>query len=153
MPAGAGLGPALLSVGYEGRDVEELVTLLVEEQVTVLLDVRLNAISRKRGFSKTRLGEALADAGITYRHSRSLGNPQDNREPFRAGDTSRGLAGFRGVLTSEDAVEEIDRLVGLLAERRVAVLCFEREHARCHRQAVVDAAAGRHDDLPVRILD
>lgn len=47
--------PALFSVGYEGRSLDELVNELHEHRVTVLLDVRLNAISRKPGLSKTRL--------------------------------------------------------------------------------------------------
>ena len=64
--------PALFSVGYEGRDLDEFVRLLRAHGVTVLLDVRLNAISRKPGFSKTRLTAALADAGIRYRHARAL---------------------------------------------------------------------------------
>lgn len=53
MPETADEGaPALFSVGYEGRDLSDFVELLQENGVTVLLDVRLNAISRKPGFSK-----------------------------------------------------------------------------------------------------
>lgn len=142
----------MVSVGYEGRDVEDLVALLKAEQVTVLLDVRLNPISRKRGFSKARLRDALAGAGIEYRHAKALGNPRENREPFRSGDTNRGVMRFRSVLASESAADELDHLAGLLVEHRVAVLCFEREHARCHRQTVVEAIVGRRADLPVLLL-
>jgi uncharacterized protein (DUF488 family) len=46
--------PALFSVGYEGRDPSDFVELLQKNGVTVLLDVRLDAISRKPGFSKKR---------------------------------------------------------------------------------------------------
>ena len=90
--------PAVLSVGYEGRTLGDLVGLLVDHGTTLLLDVRLNAISRKPGLSKSALRAGLAGAGIGYRHARALGNPQDNREPFRSGDTARGVAVFRGLL-------------------------------------------------------
>ncbi|MDQ3504076.1 MAG: DUF488 domain-containing protein [Actinomycetota bacterium] len=59
----------------------------------MLLDVRLNAISRKPGFSKKRLTAALAAVGIGYRHARALGNPRDNREPFHSADPRPGTAG------------------------------------------------------------
>jgi uncharacterized protein (DUF488 family) len=142
--------PALFSVGYEGRDLDEFVRLLRAHGVTVLLDVRLNAISRKPGFSKSRLTAALADAGIGYRHARALGNPKDNREPFHSPDRRPGLRVFRALLASDDAGLELGRLAELLGTERVAVFCFERDHNRCHRQVIVDhAGAG----LPVVRLD
>lgn len=75
----------IVSVGYERRNVEEFVELLSVNRVDVLVDVRLNPIPRKRGFSKPALTKALDDVGIVYRHERSLGNPKENRDPFRRG--------------------------------------------------------------------
>ena len=147
-PAGA----ALVSVGYEGRGLPELVALLRGHGVTVLVDVRLNAVSRKPGLAKTKLREGLAQAGIGYRHARALGNPPENRAAFRAGDAERGLTVFARLLVQPAAVEELAVLVGLLATERVAVLCFEREHHRCHRQAVVGLLADR-TGLPVLTLE
>lgn len=137
--ARAARAPALFSVGYEGRSVDELVTLLRDHRVTVLLDVRLNAISRKPGFSKHRLRTTLAAAGIEYRHARALGNPKHNREPFHTGDTARGARVFRALLASDEAGLELGHLAELLASERVAVFCFERDHDRCHRQVILDA--------------
>lgn len=140
--AAHGGGPALFSVGYEGRDQSELVTLLQDNDVTIVLDVRLNAISRKPGFSKTRLSAALAAEGIAYRHARALGNPKNNREAFHAGDLSRGRRVFRALLASDDAGFELGNLAHLLGTERVAVFCFERDHDRCHRQVIVDRVTG-----------
>jgi uncharacterized protein (DUF488 family) len=137
--APASRAPALFSVGYEGRNLDELVTLLREHRVTVLLDVRLNAVSRKPGFSKQRLRTALEEAGIEYRHARALGNPKDNREPFHTGDTARGVRTFRALLSSDEAGLELGYLAELLVSERVAVFCFERDHDRCHRQVILDA--------------
>ena len=54
-----------MSVGYEGRSVDELADALVEAGVSVLVDVRENAISRKRGLSKRALAEKLESRGTT----------------------------------------------------------------------------------------
>ncbi|HEX8508590.1 MAG TPA: DUF488 domain-containing protein [Propionibacteriaceae bacterium] len=69
----------LISVGYEGRDVEGLVASLTQQRVAVLVDVRLTPLSRKPGLSKKRLASTLAEHGIDYLHLPALGNPKDNR--------------------------------------------------------------------------
>lgn len=124
----------IVSVGYEQRDTDEFVELLRSQQVELLVDVRLNAISRKRGFSKTALATALAKAGIEYRHEVVLGNPKSNRDPFRRGEK---LARQRYEEHLRDHAMPIrDELVNLAGSVRIALMCFERDHARCHRSSI-----------------
>lgn len=68
--------PGLWSAGYEGRDIDSFVAALVDSHIGVVADVRLTPISRKKGFSKTRLGDALAEAGIKYTHLRGPGQSE-----------------------------------------------------------------------------
>lgn len=131
--------PGLWSVGYEGRDIDSFVASLMSSRIDVVADVRLTPISRKPGFSKTRLGAALSDAGIEYTHLRALGNPKDNRAPFWDGRVAEGRAQFRSVLRSDEARSDLDRLAAQAKQSRVAVLCFEKDESRCHRQVVLEA--------------
>lgn len=137
------LPPGLWSVGYEGRDIDSFVSALLEARIDVVADVRLTPISRKKGFSKTRLGQALAHADIGYTHLRGLGNPKDNRAPFWDGRVTVGRARFRGLLRSPEAQSDLDRLVAHAQRSRVAVLCFERDESRCHRQVVLETVRER----------
>lgn len=137
------VAPGLWSAGYEGRDIDSFVASLLDSRIDVVADVRLTPISRKKGFSKTRLGEALADAGIEYTHLRGLGNPKDNRAPFWDGRLDVGRARFRGVLRSEAAQSDLDRLAQHARQSRVAVLCFEKDESRCHRQVVLETVRKR----------
>jgi Protein of unknown function, DUF488 len=50
--------------------------------------------------SKRKLAAALADAGIDYMHLPALGNPKDNRQPFRTGDAASRQR-FRARLNDE----------------------------------------------------
>jgi uncharacterized protein (DUF488 family) len=134
----------IVSVGYEGRDVDSFVTDLAGWGVGVLVDVRLNAVSRRRGFSKTKLREALTGAGIEYLHLRALGNPKDNRAPFHRGRADQGRAVYVGLVEqSPQAQDALDDLVTLTGRGVVAVMCFEADEDRCHRQVVTSLVAER----------
>jgi len=128
----------IVSVGYEGRTIDDFVAELVRAGVQTVADVRLNAISRKAGFSKTRLREALASAGINYCHMRSLGNAKENRQPFWDGRVEEGRRVFRETLQSPEAESSLHELSGMAADGVVAVLCFEADLEMCHRKVIID---------------
>lgn len=137
----------IVSIGYERRSVEELISLLTRNRVDVLVDVRLNPISRKKAFSKSSLAQALGAAGIDYRHERELGNPKDNRDSFR-----RGLKSARARYTRHlhNGASSVYRdVVDLAHTVRVALLCFERDHHDCHRSCILDTASDDHPALTV----
>jgi uncharacterized protein (DUF488 family) len=126
----------LVSIGYEGKSVDDLVAQLLEQAVRVLVDVRLTPLSRKPGLSKAKLSEALAAVGIGYVHLRALGNPKDNRAGFRAGEPE-SRARYRDVLKTAAATDALAHVSELLDGGVVALLCFEQDHAECHRGIVV----------------
>jgi len=133
----------IYSVGYEGFTADVLAERLAQAGVTVLVDVRLNAVSRKKGFSKRALEAALGEAGIEYLHERDLGNPQDNRDSFRTGDGAAGRERMRAILNNGGG-GALERLVALATDSRIAVMCVERERERCHRD-VITAMVQEHD--------
>ncbi|MEU9830816.1 DUF488 domain-containing protein [Streptosporangium sp. NPDC048047] len=132
-------------VGYEGCDLDGFIRRLHRQGVTTLIDVRLNPISRKRGFSKAALAHALADAGIAYEHMRELGNPKWNRAGF--GGSPGELGAARGVyaqaLTGDDAHRCLERITETARRQMVAVMCFEADEHRCHRDLVLRAVRER----------
>lgn len=127
----------VLGFGYEGLTQAELVAVVADSGVTVLVDVRLNPISRKRGLSKTALSAALDAAGIRYVHLRGLGNPKWNREGFATLDP-RPRATYREMLTSGDGQRHLDALRALCAQETVGLLCFEASPQHCHRDVLLD---------------
>lgn len=133
----------LVSIGYEGRTADELIDVLASHGVATLVDVRLTPLSRKPGLSKMRLSNALMQAGIEYVHLPALGNPKDNREPFHNGAIEQGCIRFTALLAKPGAVAAMDQLEALARDGLTAVLCFERDHSRCHRQVIVGQVAER----------
>lgn len=131
--------------GYEGRTVDDLIAFTANHQIQVVVDVRLNAISRRRGFSKRGLAEALTATGVTYLHRPALGNPRDNREGFATPDVLEGRQAhdrFRSdVLDTDGAREAVRELAVVLTRSPVALLCFEADQRHCHRKLVMEAVA------------
>jgi uncharacterized protein (DUF488 family) len=131
----------IYSIGYEGLTQRALVSTLVQNEVALVVDVRLNPVSRRPGFSKRGLAEALAKAGIDYVHEPDLGNPTTNRAAFKSPETLEG--GRRKIRRrlnngSRDAVERL--VEHARSKRRVAVLCVERGSPSCHRSVVTEVA-------------
>jgi uncharacterized protein (DUF488 family) len=138
-------GPGLVGVGYEGRTVDELVAHLLDMGVSRLVDIRLTPISRKPGLSKFALARALTDAGIAYEHRRELGNPKTNRAGFAGprDDQRSARARYAALLRESQASDALDAVAGAGMQERVALLCFEADQTRCHRDVVLREARRR----------
>jgi hypothetical protein len=127
------------SVGYERhRDSAEFARRLHRSGVRQLIDVRELPISRRRGYAKTALGQAMVAAGVQYLHVRPLGNPKPFRDLYKAGRVDEGRAHYERFLREErrDALQE---LVVLLRETPSALMCVEHDPTICHRTSILKA--------------
>lgn len=127
------------SVGYERfRLNTDLAERLRGSGVERVIDVRQLPISRRRGYAKSALGQAFADAGIEYVHIRALGNPKPTRDLYKSGRVEEGRAGYGEYLLGEQR-DALTGLVALLREKRSALLCVEHDPATCHRTVILEA--------------
>lgn len=130
----------LFTIGYEGRTLESYFNLLIREGVTLLCDVRRNAISRKYGFSKTTLDRACSGVGIRYVHLPELGIESRRRRGLKTEAEFKNLfESYRqAILPNQgDALEKIR--AWLRSGESVALTCFELKAGLCHRHCVADA--------------
>ena len=131
----------LFTIGYEGKTMDEYLAQLRDAGVSLLCDVRYNAVSRKRGFSKRGLAEACTAAGIRYEHLRTLGIPSEERRNLRRPEDRAALFDryARVTLAAEgEALANIAAWIKVDCES-VALTCFERDPRECHRHCVADA--------------
>jgi uncharacterized protein (DUF488 family) len=140
----------LFTIGYERRSQAELVRDLSAAGVSLLADVRELPLSRRKGFSKTALALALADAGIGYEHLRALGSPKAVRDVWKGGDAAAGMAGYEAHLAEVSG--DVAALAGHVAGGGVCLLCVEHEPERCHRSLLAAALRARVAGLVVRDL-
>jgi uncharacterized protein (DUF488 family) len=136
------------SIGYERYRVNtDFAARLRDAGVECLIDVRQLPISRRRGFAKSALAEAIAGVGVEYVHMRELGNPKPTRDLYKSGRTEEGRAGYEGYLLGEQHAALV-KLASRLAERRCALMCVEHDAHVCHRSVIFDAL---RDELGVAV--
>jgi uncharacterized protein (DUF488 family) len=123
----------IFTIGYEGATMAEFLGALQAAGVERVIDVRAVANSRRPGFSKTPLKNALAEVGVDYVHLRALGTPAAGREAARAGRKSELERIYAGQLQTPEAMAQGAMMLELAAEKPSALLCFERDPACCHR--------------------
>ena len=130
----------LLSIGYEGRSLENFLNALLHANVSLLCDVRRNAISRKYGFSKSTLDRACDGVGIRYQHVPELGIESSQRKGLKTESDFAVLFREyeRKALPNNRAVLR-KILHWLKSGETVALTCYEREATQCHRNCVTDA--------------
>lgn len=130
---------ALFTIGYEGRELDELIGILRANAIDRLIDIRQLPLSRRRGFSKTPLGNAARAAGIEYVHLRSAGNL------FRK--EADAIAKYRDFLPAAAVTEVAEAARG----HRAALLCFCGDVATCHRGVLAPRVARQLGVAPVNL--
>lgn len=139
----------LFTIGYEKTDVADFVHILVAQKINVLLDIREIPISRRRGFSKTALGQAVGASGIAYRHERQLGSPKAIRHRLREdGNYARFFREFERYLDQQRTL--LEKLAREL-KGNVALMCYEKDHTDCHRHSVAEALAQLLGKTPIHL--
>lgn len=131
----------LFTIGYEGEPQAAVIDRLKGAGVKVLADVRAVAASRRAGFSKTVLGSSLAEAGIEYVHLRDLGTPKTGRDAAKKGRISEMRAIFADHMEEPPSQLAFERLREIASDQPTALLCFEADHAGCHRAVLAERLA------------
>jgi hypothetical protein len=137
--------PGLLTIGYEGKSLETYLNQLIKAGVTLLCDVRRNAISRKYGFSGSTLSEACKKVGIFYTHLPGLGIASSERRNLSKNEDYAALFSAYRKKSLPKHKAELDQIQNWIVNEnhRVALTCFERDPNNCHRHCVAEAIAKR----------
>jgi len=128
----------LFTLGYEGKSIEQYLNELIRNNISLLIDIRKNPLSRKYGFSKNQLKNYCEAVEIKYYHFPELGIESALRQDLTDFESYTKLFEiYRENL--EFKTEELNTILQLLIEfKRVALTCFEKDHSQCHRSILAD---------------
>jgi uncharacterized protein (DUF488 family) len=122
----------VFTLGYQGSTLPAVIAVLRAHHIARLVDVRGLPWSRKPGFARRPLAEALAAAGMAYVGRPELGSPETLRRARKEGLPATAFA------TAYLAhLERIPQTLAALADEvraaRCCLLCFEADAGHCHR--------------------
>lgn len=122
-------------MGYAGRELDDLVALLLDRDVRALVDVRRFPKSKYPCYNREELEKTLRKHGIRY---------------VFLGDY---LGGFRGgyerYMNTRDYREGIGKLMEIAEKGGVAIMCRERKTKGCHRRYICRTLR----EMGVRLVD
>ena len=143
------------TIGHSTRKIDDFVSLLAENGIKLVADVRMFPGSRRYPqFGREALAKSLSDAGIGYEHFLELGGRRktkpDSKNTAWRNESFRGYADY---METEGFRKGIERLIDL-AEKSgpTAVMCAEAVWWRCHRSLISDYLKARGVEV-LHILD
>ena len=139
----------VLTLGHSVRPQEQTLALLRENRVTSLADVRAYPRSRRNPqYNSEDLVQALAQAGIAYRHMPQLGGMRKPRLDSINEGLAVGFRGFADYMQTPEFEVALSNLIALSESKDVmhgqlAMLCAEAKPTECHRSLIGDALMAR----------
>ena len=139
------LSEVIFTVGHSTRSIGDFISLLHENRIQLLVDIRTIPNSRHNPqFGKESLANSLRAAGLDYTHMPSLGGLRHARKDSpNLGWRNESFRGFADYMQTGEFEEALTQLMAAAAETRLAVMCAEAVPWRCHRSLVADALSAR----------
>ena len=140
----------VLTVGHSNHPPETFINLLVRHGIDEVVDVRSAPYSRYTPhFNHEPLQRALDDIGIAYTY---LGGHLGGRPVDRSCYDSDGRVVYDRVAETMQFDDGIRNVIRAADERRVVLLCTEKEPLECHRTLLVARALAERDVAVCHIL-
>jgi uncharacterized protein (DUF488 family) len=137
--------PIILTIGHSTRTLDEFIVLLKAHAVTLVVDVRTIPRSRHNPqFNEDSLPESLKNAGIGYVHMPGLGGLRHAKsDSLNTGWRNASFRGYADYMQTPEFEKQIEELIQLAKEHRIALMCAEAVPWRCHRSLIGDALTVR----------
>lgn len=127
----------ICTIGHSNHSLDGFLALLGRHRIALVADVRSAPYSRfSPHFSKGKLAEALAGAGIGYLYlGRELGGRPSDPTCYE-----NGRIRYQRVVQTSRFQAGIARLLDGARKQRTAIMCAEKEPLDCHRTLLVAQA-------------
>lgn len=117
------MSTSLWTIGHGSRKIDDFISLLEENRIQLLVDVRRFPTSKTEHFRRERLEELLGSRGIGY---------------VWLGDRLGGFRkeGYENYMLTKEFSQGIEELIKLASEKRTCIMCLEVSPKGCHRRFI-----------------
>ena len=137
--------PVVLTIGHSTRTLDEFIALLKAHAVSLVVDVRTIPRSRHNPqFDGDSLPESLKKADLGYVHLPGLGGLRRAKpNSVNVGWRNASFRGYADYMQTPEFEKQVEELIQLAKEHRIALMCAEAVPWRCHRSLIGDALTVR----------
>lgn len=130
----------IFTIGHGTLAAEDLATLLRDQGVTRLVDIRSFPGSRRNPqFGREAMEQWVPETGIDYRWMEALGGRRRSQEESRhVALRHPAFRSYADYMESEAWAGGRDELLALAVEQTTAIMCSESVWWKCHRRLVSD---------------
>jgi len=126
------LPSCFFTIGYEGKNIDEFLNLLMQNKIAVLADVRSNPFSMNFCFIKNRLNHYLGKVGIRYLHFPNLGIKSERRKNLNSvKEYSKLFSEYERDVRNNP--KDFLMLMEIGKKERTVLMCLESLPENCHR--------------------
>ena len=131
----------IFSIGHGTKSIDEFIDLLKEYDVQRVVDVRTIPRSRHNPqFNKETMPESLKKVHIGYIYIKGLGGLRHaKKDSVNMAWRNASFRGFADYMQTEDFKRNIERLIKIAKQKKIAIMCAESVPWRCHRSLIADA--------------
>ena len=143
-------GHPVFTVGHSNHSLDTFLSLLGTHGIDLVADVRSAPYSRwVPHFNKNALDAALKKAGVRYEY---VGGELGGRPVDPSCYDENGQVMYDRVAVTDLFKDALDRVAHAADDRRVALMCAEKEPLECHRTLLVARALAAGDVTVEHIL-
>jgi uncharacterized protein (DUF488 family) len=128
----------LFTIGFTKKNARQFFTLLKQNNVEILADVRLNNSGQLAGFSKKDdLPFFLELFHISYEHWKDFAPLKQMRDEYRSSNNWNEYEEvYKKLIEERKAIEKLDK--EKLLNKSIVLLCSEPTPHKCHRRIVAE---------------
>lgn len=135
----------LFTIGHSNHSIDKFIGLLDNNQIALVVDVRTTPYSRfNPHFNKEKLEKLLNQHWIEYAYAgQYLGGRPTDPSCYKSGTLPEEGADFLHEVDYLEVMKRqwfkhgIERLIDLLEENTIAIMCSEEDPAKCHRHHLI----------------
>jgi uncharacterized protein (DUF488 family) len=125
--------PIIQTIGYQNLKFDDFINILRDRDVRMVIDVRNNPFSFKKGFSKKWLSTHLPEYNINYINIPELGIPSKDRKILTGSSLWNK---YKELLILH--VAQLQKAADIIQTQTAVLMCFEAHPAECHRSRLAE---------------
>lgn len=131
---------SIWTIGHSTRNLDEFISLLKQNQIKILADVRSFPGSRRfPHFNQHAFSDSLKSSGIAYHHFKDLGGRRKAlADSKNSAWRSKAFQGYADYMESEEFLLSAEDLQTLAKNENTAIMCSEAVWWKCHRSLISD---------------